>query len=526
MLRRIAYLSSIGFIMALLVISFSIEHVSGAMGGIGLRPPFNGTYRLTSFFDHYYPQYASDPDGLVTIYTGEKVANCSPHCYRGHPGYDWSMATGTQVLAAADGIVRERTQSNTGYGWRIVIEHKSGHRTLYAHLSGFNVTLNQPVVAGDIIGWSGSTGTDASHLHFGVYRGPVTSDEQYATDPLGWRGSSPDPLLNYPAPGQGHTASCLWRSLDQDPISCADTIVEDGAQGSIIHGAWSVSQVGNGYHTYYRLNTAPNDYTVSAVWNATSTVSGMSQASAFIPEVYHSTQHVTYTVWSITGWQSRVVNQSAYTNAWVSLGTYNIPLGQAQVGMFAHTDEPVGTKWVAADAIKFRSYRNFLPVALKNYCSPRYGELITNGYFNTGDNMGWATSRSNGPDPIVQPYAGSDYGAWLGRYNSNQDQMYQSVCPATPLGYATLGFNWWMSTQEGNTKSYDFLYVRVRDAEGNLLETLKTITNLNLREQWVWESSDLRAYAGQTIRISFEATTDGTLPTNFWIDSVSLYTSP
>lgn len=112
-----------------------------AAGGISLRPPFDGTYRLTSFFDHNYPNYGHDNE--VTIYTGESVANCSPHCYEGHPGIDWSMGTGTPVLAAADGIVRARRQSTTGYGWRIVIEHSNGYHTLYAHLSGFNVCLTE-----------------------------------------------------------------------------------------------------------------------------------------------------------------------------------------------------------------------------------------------------------------------------------------------------------------------------------------------------------------------------------------------
>jgi hypothetical protein len=179
---------------------------------------------------------------------------------------------------------------------------------------------------------------------------------------------------------------------------------------------------------------------------------------------------------------------------------------------------------VAVDALKWRQYHTYIPLILNNYplCVTSYGQLITNGYFSTGDATGWEVSRSNGPAPIVHPYAGTGYGAWMGRYNSNQDQMYQFACPATPADYASFSFQWWMSTEEtSTTNDYDFLYVRIRDANGNLLQPLKTITNRSSAGEWNPEDFDLRAYAGQTIRLSFESTTDGSLPTHFWIDNVS-----
>lgn len=195
-----------------------------------------------------------------------------------------------------------------------------------------------------------------------------------------------------------------------------------------------------------------------------------------------------------------------------------------EVSVYAYTGEETGTRWVMADAVKWRQYHVHLPLVVKDYplCVSSYGQLIANGDFSTGDATGWTVSRSNGSAPIVQPYGGSDYGAYLGRYNSNQDQMYQVVCPATPADYASLSFRWWMTTEEtSTTEAYDFLYVRVRDANGNLLQTLKTITNRSPRESWYYEYFDLRAYAGQTIRISFEAINDFILPTHFWIDNVS-----
>ena len=214
--------------------------------------------------------------------------------------------------------------------------------------------------------------------------------------------------------------------------------------------------------------------------------------------------------------------QSEHPNEWVLLGTYRIS-DHGEAGSFAYTGESAGTHWVAADALKWRQYHTYLPLILNNYppCVPSYGQLLTNGNFSTGDATGWKINRTNGPDPIVQPYAGTDYGAYLGRYNLNQDVMYQFVCPASPADYASLSFGWWVSSQDSPYVDVDFLYVRVRDTNGNLLQTLKTITNRSPRGQWYIDSFDLRAYAGQTIRISFEASTDGSYPTHFWIDGVS-----
>jgi murein DD-endopeptidase MepM/ murein hydrolase activator NlpD len=516
-----------------------------AAGNISLRPPFNGTYRLTSFFDHNHPDYGHDNE--VTIYTGESVADCSPHCYEGHPGIDWSMGTNTPVLAAAGGIVEYTGDAGDGYGNKVVIRHANGHRTIYGHFRvnnpptspAFNVIPGQSVRSGDLIGWSGNTGSSTgAHLHFGIYRGPclLANNRVYehnATDPFGWRGLDPDPMLNSPSPWLRHTASCLWRSRDSDPISCADTIVEDAGAGAYAfpQANWQVGNRGNGYHTYYRTNTATNyDYhfwSTSALPNPLRP--GPVKVYVFVPEDPNGStwpprsQQVTYSIWTANDWQYVTVNQNAYVNQWVLLGTFMLA-DHGEVGAYAYTGEGTGTRWVMADAVKWRQYPVHLPLVMKDYppCVPSYGQLITNGDFSTGDATGWKVSRSNGSAPIVQPYGGSEYGAWMGRYNSNQDQMYQFVCPAAPADWANFSFYWWMSTDEvSTTTDYDFLYVRVRDANGNLLQTLKTITNRSIEGEWRYEYFDLRAYAGQTIRISFEATTDWSLPTDFWIDDVS-----
>ena len=93
-----------------------------------------------------------------------------------HSGLDMAAIKGTPVHAAADGRVVEAGDSNNGYGNMIVLSHAQGHKTRYAHLDRIKVRYGHTVKRGQVIGTVGATGnvrgngTDASHLHFEVYR--------------------------------------------------------------------------------------------------------------------------------------------------------------------------------------------------------------------------------------------------------------------------------------------------------------------------------------------------------------------
>lgn len=85
---------------------------------------------------------------------------------RQHTGVDISLTPGTPVRAAFDGTVRI-SGSMGGYGLVVTIIHYNGLETFYAHLSRLNVGVGYPVLAGDIIGYSGNTGRSTGpHLHF------------------------------------------------------------------------------------------------------------------------------------------------------------------------------------------------------------------------------------------------------------------------------------------------------------------------------------------------------------------------
>ncbi len=84
-----------------------------------------------------------------------------------HYGIDFRVRTGNPVYAAFDGVVRITGYERRGFGRFIVIRHKNGLETLYAHLSKTLVKLGEEVRAGDVIGKGGNSGrSTAPHLHF------------------------------------------------------------------------------------------------------------------------------------------------------------------------------------------------------------------------------------------------------------------------------------------------------------------------------------------------------------------------
>lgn len=91
------------------------------------------------------------------------------HRYRAHHGIDYAGKVGTPIHAAYDGKVIFMGRKG-GYGNTVVIRHKGGYKTLYAHMSRFNNKVRgRKVKKGTIIGYLGNTGMSTGpHLHFGL----------------------------------------------------------------------------------------------------------------------------------------------------------------------------------------------------------------------------------------------------------------------------------------------------------------------------------------------------------------------
>lgn len=88
--------------------------------------------------------------------------------YKLHSGTDISAPTGTNFVAAADGVVTKACY-NTAYGNMVMIDHGGGISTLYAHGSEIMVQVGQTVKQKDVVLKVGSTGyATGPHAHFEV----------------------------------------------------------------------------------------------------------------------------------------------------------------------------------------------------------------------------------------------------------------------------------------------------------------------------------------------------------------------
>jgi len=137
--------------------------------------------------------FLRSPLEFSRITSGFTTARLHPvlNVLRAHRGVDYAAPVGTRVRATADGTV-QFVGTKGGYGKVVVLEHKSGYSTLYAHLSGFADRLRpgQRVEQGDSIGFVGMTGlASGPHLHYeflvnGVHKDPL-SEAIPAAMPIG-----------------------------------------------------------------------------------------------------------------------------------------------------------------------------------------------------------------------------------------------------------------------------------------------------------------------------------------------------
>lgn len=370
-----------------MTILFSVNNLPiQAQTTISLRPPFDGSYPIYSWVDHNSPNYQHNNN--MVHYTGETNPDCDPsqtgyysYCYDGHSGIDFgNMPEGTQILAAADGVVKTIVSSGVGYGNYIVLQHANSYETLYGHLSRIDVVAGQSILSGDPIGLSGNSGNSTGpHLHFGVYNGAFTASENNVTDPFGWTGSSQDPLINF----NGQTAKCLWRSWPDDQVSCNDVLVEDGQNGSLIGKmsgppiGWRKNTIGHSYQLNYHLNDSSDNY---ASWS-NETAYGQCTIYAWIPYDLATANSVTY---GIAGYQSgwrvqRIIDQAPFSDDWIWMWVDYFAKNDYPIVVIQNmtSGDPANTKWIGVDAVKFRC---------EHYDNSIYLPLIA----------GWTTGEING----------------------------------------------------------------------------------------------------------------------------------
>ncbi|MDT3765009.1 murein hydrolase activator EnvC family protein [Priestia filamentosa] len=104
-----------------------------------------------------------------------------------HKGIDiGKRGASVPIVAAADGQVFRSYYSST-YGNAIFITHNVNgkvYTTVYAHMESRNVSGNETVKKGQVIGYMGNTGRSyGAHLHFEMHEGPWNLEKTNAVDP-------------------------------------------------------------------------------------------------------------------------------------------------------------------------------------------------------------------------------------------------------------------------------------------------------------------------------------------------------
>lgn len=86
-----------------------------------------------------------------------------------HPAIDLATAIGSPVRPIMNGVVVESDWSWFGYGNTVVVNHKNGYVSRYAHLSKIFVREGEEITTDTVLGLSGSTGhSTGPHLHLEI----------------------------------------------------------------------------------------------------------------------------------------------------------------------------------------------------------------------------------------------------------------------------------------------------------------------------------------------------------------------
>jgi len=95
-----------------------------------------------------------------------------------HRGLDIAVGySGSPIVSTASGKVIKVEYDPKGFGNYILIRHKYGFSTQYAHLQSINVKKGQEVQRGQVVGLLGNTGLSTGpHLHYEVHIGSQLAD--------------------------------------------------------------------------------------------------------------------------------------------------------------------------------------------------------------------------------------------------------------------------------------------------------------------------------------------------------------
>ncbi|MBN1755807.1 C39 family peptidase [bacterium] len=158
----------------------------------------------------------------------------------------------------------------------------------------------------------------------------------------------------------GHYLGCDAVKWNWRPQPC-DTLVDDLTTGFSYFGSmdyWWDWAGGYNHHIFYTYSTAASFDTNYARWTPDLPMDGNYEVFVYIPG-NHAGANAPYIVYAMDGDRTVWVNQSAYSDQWVSLGTFSFNMVEVELKLGDGTGTP-GYK-IGFDAAKW-SYRSPLNV--------------------------------------------------------------------------------------------------------------------------------------------------------------------
>lgn len=176
----------------------------------------------------------------------------TPSCGGYHPSsekaIDFPVDMKTPVFAAGEGTVVETEARcprvgycSGGRGNHITIQHRPTHFSRYLHLSSLVVTKNKKVKAGQLIGYSGSSGQSVEpHLHYDELTSPGTGKGKR------------DPGTLYACHGSTRKKYGNW------PVRKGSSLRNDGYEFGCANGAISIFARANSRYVSAELRETGN----------------------------------------------------------------------------------------------------------------------------------------------------------------------------------------------------------------------------------------------------------------------------
>lgn len=160
-------------------------------------------------------------------------------------------------------------------------------------------------------------------------------------------------------------------------------------------------------------------------------------------------------------------------------------------------------------------------------------QLIQNGSFEDAAPQSPPWRQYDRADPaglLVSDFRARTglWSAWLGGLHNGFQRIDQLITPPAGATHAMLVFHWYMDTEDDASVAHDVMTARLLNAAGAPIMTILQRDNTSTRGAWVttrytWNGDF--PYGGQSVRLSFEMTTDGAKYTNLDIDDVTFFFS-